>query len=560
MESLPSFATLAPTEPDLPALQAAYAAATTLATDPDTPPSEAVQAWEAACRPARQWQSWTRLRFHQDTSDPDRKAGRKRADVLEGELKKLDDTLLEALLARPDRSALDDAVSPAVTARWAATRAGYSPAIADDLLAEEELAAEYIALKAAARIDFRGTEHSLVTLAKETVAADRGTREAAERARWGWFDANRDTLDDQFDRLVALRDGMAKTLGLPDFVALGYLRMQRIDYGRADVAKFREQVRTRLVPLADRLMRERAADMDVELRLWDEAIPGKKGPTPLVCGMDGLGDAGIGAFDRLDPAISAFYRELYGQGWMDLGARPGKAGGGFCTWMHDVRSPYVFCSGNGSSSDAKTLVHEVGHAFQCWSSREAPVSTCVFPTYESAEIHSMGLEHLAWPVLDAFFGERADDFRRDHLVRGLRFIPYGVAVDHFQHLVYENPTATPAERHAMWAELERTYMPWRHYGDLPHVSDGGYWQIQRHIYARPFYYIDYTLAQTCALQLWASSLTDHAGTMERYHALCQKGGTLPFQALCASGGLTSPFADGCLDAVVTGAEEWLASH
>ena len=57
----------------------------------------------------------------------------------------------------------------------------------------------------------------------------------------------------------------------------------------------------------------------------------------------------------------------------------------------------------------------------------------------------------------------------------------------------------------MWQEMERLYLPWRNYGDLPHVSSGGFWQFQRHIYLHPFYYIDYTLAQTCALQLWVRS-------------------------------------------------------
>ena len=560
MSTIPAFVDLAPAEPDGAALASALRAVATRAADPATTPLNAVQAWEDVTRPARQWQAWTRLRFFQDTRDPDRKAGRKRADTLETQLKEWDDGVLAALLARPDQDALRDAVSEAVIARWRADRAGYDPSIAEDLVAEQDLCAAYSELMASARIPFRGDTHTLVTIEKQVVSDDRATREAADRARWAWYAEHREELDQLYDDLVRVRARMASTLGLPDFVSLGYLRMHRIDYDRSDVSRFRAEVRDRLVPLADRLMRERGEELGVELRHWDEAIPGAKGAPPLRCGMDGLGDAGIGAFDRLDPAIGAFYRDLLGRGYVDLGAREGKAGGGFCTWFHDVRSPFVFCSGNGSSSDAKTLVHEIGHAFQTWSSRDAPVSACVFPTYESAEIHSMGLEHLAWPVLDAFFGDRADDFRRDHLIRGLRFIPYGVAVDHFQHLVYENPSATPAERHAMWRELEQTYMPWRAYGDLPHVTDGAYWQRQRHIYARPFYYIDYTLAQTCALQLWASSLDDHAGTMERYHALCQAGGTLPFQSLCASADLTSPFQPGCLDSVLSGAEEWLATH
>jgi oligoendopeptidase F len=87
------------------------------------------------------------------------------------------------------------------------------------------------------------------------------------------------------------------------------------------------------------------------------------------------------------------------------------------------------------------------------------------PTYESAEIHSMSLEYLSWPEMERFFGDDATAYRREHLLDALLFLPYGVAVDHFQHLVYAQPSATPAERHAMWQEVERLYLPWRAYGD-----------------------------------------------------------------------------------------------
>ena len=32
------------------------------------------------------------------------------------------------------------------------------------------------------------------------------------------------------------------------------------------------------------------------------------------------------------------------------------------------------------------------------------------------------------------------------------------------------------------------------------MEKGGFWQKQLHIYDYPFYYIDYVLAQTCAMQ------------------------------------------------------------
>jgi M3 family oligoendopeptidase len=198
-------------------------------------------------------------------------------------------------------------------------------------------------------------------------------------------------------------------------------------------------------------------------------------------------------------------------------------------------------------------MHELGHAFQSWNSLDKPVVDYLSPTYESAEIHSMSLEYLSWPEMDRFFGEDADAYRREHLIDALLFLPYGVAVDHFQHLVYAQPGATPAERNAMWQEVERRYLPWRDYGDLEHPLRGGLWQEKRHIYTSPFYYIDYTLALCCALQFWVRAERDRGEAMDAYVALCRRGGEAPFGELVRGAGLLSPFEPGALEGVVTAA-------
>jgi oligoendopeptidase F len=122
--------------------------------------------------------------------------------------------------------------------------------------------------------------------------------------------------------------------------------------------------------------------------------------------------------------------------------------------------------------------------------------------------------------MEKFFGDQADRFRRQHLAWSILFLPYGVAVDHFQHLVYANPEATPQERHQMWKQMEARYLPWRQYGDLPYPNKGGLWQEKQHIYCSPFYYIDYTLAGCCALQFWVKAEADYAQALREYVGLC----------------------------------------
>jgi len=263
-------------------------------------------------------------------------------------------------------------------------------------------------------------------------------------------------------------------------------------------------------------------------------------------------------FDAMGGGLDDFFRLMTQSHLTDLKNRDSKSPGGFCTSFPSVGLPYIFANFNGTKHDVEVFTHEMGHAFQAYMSRNQSLMDYLWPTYESCEIHSMGLEFLSWPQMELFFGNDADRFRRIHLEQALLFIPYGVAVDHFQHLVYASPQATPAERHAMWQEVERLYLPTRNYGDLPHLPQGGFWQFQRHIYLNPFYYIDYTLAQTCALQLWVRSQQDYAGTIRDYVALCSRGGEAPFQQLAKSARLVSPFETGCLRDVVGLARKQLA--
>jgi oligoendopeptidase F len=143
------------------------------------------------------------------------------------------------------------------------------------------------------------------------------------------------------------------------------------------------------------------------------------------------------------------------------------------------------------------------------------------------------------------------------LEAALLFLPYGCAVDEFQHRVYENPSMTPDERAAVWSELESAYLPQRQYVDMPNYDAGRLWQAQRHIYGMPFYYIDYCLAQTCALQMWHAASIDRESAMSRYRALCKLGGSMPFTQLLSAVGLANPFDDGCLETVCNAARDTL---
>ncbi|HEY4173456.1 MAG TPA: M3 family oligoendopeptidase [Rhodopila sp.] len=512
----------------------------------------ALATWDGLRRRYDTWSALVHLRFAQDTTDAASRADRDYADALSPEAADLDVALKRRLLADPDRAGLAELTGDHALRLWETDVTTFDPAIKADLEEEARVASRYTELLASSKLSIAGQTVNLAGLGPFAEDPDRSVRHEAERVRWDFFAANGDELDALYDQLVKLRHGMAVKLGFSTHTPLAYRRLRRVDYGPDDVARYREQVVQHVVPLVGRLLEARRAENGWDrLRYWDEALVDPAGNPKPAGDHDMLVGAAQTMFDGMDPRLAGFYRVMREGGFMDLKNRTGKAGGGFCTSFPSAGVPFIFANFNGTHHDIGVFTHEMGHAFQNWESRELDGMDYLWPTMEAAEINSMGLEFLSYPGIGRLVGEdAAERFRRMHLIGALAFLPYGVCVDHFQHEVYAHPEASPAERHAMWARLEKVYMPWTDYGDLAFLTKGGRWQAKPHIYGSPFYYIDYTLAQCCAMQFWVKSRRDYGAAMEAYVGLCARGGSAPFQDLVKSAGLVSPFADGALADVV----------
>lgn len=436
----------------------------------------------------------------------------------------------------------------------------FSPEIIEDLQLENKLSTEYSQLIASAKILFEGEERTLPQLAPFELSTDRVMRKSASEARFGFMSEHEAEFDRIYDELVKVRDRIAKKLGYTNFVQLGYDRMMRTDYNAEMVANFRKQVLEYIVPVSQQLKKRQTERLGLDdLKYYDENFSFKTGNATPKGDPDWIVANGKKMYKELSPETDEFFTFMLDNNLVDLVSKKGKQGGGYCTYFSQYQAPFIFSNFNGTSGDIDVLTHEVGHAFQVYESRNINVPEYAFPTYEACEIHSMSMEFFAWPWMNLFFEEDADKYRFNHLSDSLQFIPYGVSVDEFQHFVYSNPEATPAERKQAWRDIEKKYLPHRNYEGNTYLEQGSFWHKQGHIFASPFYYIDYTLAQLCAFQFWKRSNEDFKSAWSDYLELCQAGGSKSFIKLVELAGLTSPFEDGCISSVIGDIEGWLNS-
>lgn len=483
------------------------------------------------------------VRYAQDTTDAAAKAEQDFWDSAAPTMRELDVTHARTILDSPHREAIANAFGKQLVDLKACMANTFAPEIKDALAKEAQLCSEYKQLGSKTELEFRGRRYSMSGISVYFVDADRQVRLEAQQARDRFLERYSDQFDGIYDQLVQLRHNMGTALGHDTFTPLGYQLMSRTSYGPEEVKTFRDAIRAEFVPIATELFEQRRRDLGVDKLLFhDEPVMDKRGnpqPTGDTAGI--LGEARR-MYKQLGDDFGQFIDVLLDGELVDVELRDGKAPGGFCTVFANTGMPFVFTSFNGSEDDIAVVTHEFGHAFQIYEARVQSLLEYKWPTMESAEIHSMSMEFLTYPWMERFFGDDADRYRRSHLGILTGRLPYTASVDHYQHEIYANPTMTPAERNHLWLDLERRYLPHRDYGDLfPYISRGTYWQRQLHIYELPFYYIDYALAQICALQFWQKAERDRDAALKDYLAICDIGGSKSFTEILEIGNLRSPF-------------------
>lgn len=436
----------------------------------------------------------------------------------------------------------------------------FSSEVIPDFQEENRLTSKYEKLIASAKIEFDGKELNLSQMVPYTQSKDRNVRIEAAKKVANFFSENKEEFDNIYDSLVKVRDKTAKKLGYKNYVEFGYKRLSRLEYDAKMVAGYRKQVLENIVPIHTELRKRQEKRLGVKkLRFYDEAIKFNSGNADPHGSPEWILNNGKTMYKELSKETDEFFTFMTKNNLLDLLSKKGKMSGGYCTYIPDYKSPFIFANFNATSHDVDVLTHEAGHAFQVYQSRGYEVPEYLWPTYEACEIHSMSMEFLTWPWMNLFFEEDTEKYKFIHLSEALLFIPYGVTVDEFQHWVYENPEVSPQERREKWLKIEKKYLPTRDYGEVEELKDGIFWFRQGHIFSSPFYYIDYTLAQVCAFQFWIKANENREKAWSEYLNLCKLGGSKPFFELMKSANLKNPFEKGVLAEVVPKIKEYLDS-
>ena len=465
----------------------------------------------------------------------------------------------EVIVASPFKAEMEKEFGTILIQNMEAQKQLSDESIVDDQVKEAELVSRFMKTQAAATVEFKGEQIGNYGLLKIMQSTDRAERKEAFEAWAKLYEGIAPTLEEVYDGHVKVRAGMAKKLGFKSFIPMGYLRRRRFDYTEKELEVFRKQVREVVVPAAAKLYERQKEALGIDtLYYYDESIDSPSGnPVPIGDKEYLVGEAQK-MYRELSKESGEFFDFMMEYELFDLDSKHGKRAGGYCTTLPQYHAPFIFSNFNGTDADVNVLTHEAGHAFAGFTAAKyQKTPELCHSTSEINEIHSMSMELWTYPWMENFFGDKAEEYRREHLADALMKIPYMLCVDEYQHKVFENPEMTTMERRAVWSGLEKIYMPWRNYAGNEFLESGAFWIKQQHIFLYPFYYVDYAMAQMGAFEFYTKMKEDRKAAWADYYKLCAAGGSMGYFDLLKYSGLHKVLEDGSVKIILKGVFEEL---
>lgn len=465
----------------------------------------------------------------------------------------------EVIVASPFKAEMEKEFGAILIQNMEAQKQLSDESIVDDQVKEAELVSRFMKTQAAATVEFKGEQIGNYGLLKIMQSTDRAERKEAFEAWAKLYEGIAPTLEEVYDGLVKVRAGMAKKLGFKSFIPMGYLRRRRFDYTEKELEVFRKQVREVVVPAAAKLYERQKEALGIDtLYYYDESIASPSGnPVPIGDKEYLVGEAQK-MYRELSRESGEFFDFMMEYELFDLDSKHGKRAGGYCTILPQYHAPFIFSNFNGTDADVNVLTHEAGHAFAGFTAAKyQKTPELCHSTSEINEIHSMSMELWTYPWMENFFGDKAEEYRKEHLADALMKIPYMLCVDEYQHKVFENPEMTTMERRAVWSGLEKIYMPWRNYAGNEFLESGAFWIKQQHIFLYPFYYVDYAMAQMGAFEFYTKMKEDRKAAWADYYKLCAAGGSMGYFDLLKYSGLHKVLEDGSVKIILKGVFEEL---
>ena len=471
--------------------------------------------------------------------------------------------LLKAILENKYFSSLEEKYGPVLRDKLNKSISTGSKA-QNERAEEGDLVSKYQREKAMVRINYKGKEVSegeVIPLFESPIREERiQSRKAVAKA----FLEKKELFGSMLERLVSLRDTIAKENGFSNYLEYMDINYSRIGYGEKEMDAFVSEVKEYVVPVLSHIFEETRKRLGLEeMTVADISLMFVDGNAKPSGGADVLKEAAKKMYKALSPEMEAFFTGMLDSHSIDVDFSPNKVSGmGFCTDLKKGMYPFVFGNLDGTSWDVTVFTHEVGHAWQSYASdqnldltlfREMPL--------DAVEIPSKTMELFSYPFAEEFFGKDGDKFRFAHFRNAVKEIVAYTSVHELNTWIYTHVGASFDEINEKWMEIQSSYYPNVSYGEMEEEEKKGAGLLRNMgIFMFPRYLISYVFSEMCAIDLFMEYLKDKDKALDSYNRLCRVGGSKSYPEILSAAGLEPSYNKGRVKNVMEKVKAYLENN
>ena len=471
--------------------------------------------------------------------------------------------LLKAILENKYFSSLEEKYGPVLRDKLNKSISTGSKA-QNERAEEGDLVSKYQREKAMVRINYKGknlSEGEVIPLFESPKREERiQSRKAVAKA----FLEKKELFGSMLERLVSLRDTIAKENGFSNYLEYMDINYSRIGYGEKEMDAFVSEVKEYVVPVLSHIFEETRKRLGLEeMTVADISLMFVDGNAKPSGGADVLKEAAKKMYKALSPEMEAFFTGMLDSHSIDVDFSPNKVSGmGFCTDLKKGMYPFVFGNLDGTSWDVTVFTHEVGHAWQSYASdqnldltlfREMPL--------DAVEIPSKTMELFSYPFAEEFFGKDGDKFRFAHFRNAVKEIVAYTSVHELNTWIYTHVGASFDEINEKWMEIQSSYYPNVSYGEMEEEEKKGAGLLRNMgIFMFPRYLISYVFSEMCAIDLFMEYLKDKDKALDSYNRLCRVGGSKSYPEILSAAGLEPSYKKGRVKDVMEKVKAYLENN
>ena len=471
--------------------------------------------------------------------------------------------LLKAILENKYFSSLEEKYGPVLRDKLNKSISTGSKA-QNERAEEGDLVSKYQREKAMVRINYKGKELSegeVIPLFESPIREERiQSRKAVAKA----FLEKKELFGSMLERLVSLRDTIAKENGFSNYLEYMDINYSRIGYGEKEMDAFVSEVKEYVVPVLSHIFEETRKRLGLEeMTVADISLMFVDGNAKPSGGADVLKEAAKKMYKALSPEMEAFFTGMLDSHSIDVDFSPNKVSGmGFCTDLKKGMYPFVFGNLDGTSWDVTVFTHEVGHAWQSYASdQNLDLSLFREMPLDAVEIPSKTMELFSYPFAEEFFGKDGDKFRFAHFRNAVKEIVAYTSVHELNTWIYTHVGASFDEINEKWMEIQSFYYPNVSYGEMEEEEKKGAGLLRNMgIFMFPRYLISYVFSEMCAIDLFMEYLKDKDKALDSYNRLCRVGGSKSYPEILSAAGLEPSYNKGRVKNVMEKVKAYLENN